>query len=43
MGKKLRWMGSIVMLGALWCIGQSAWAVEYRLQMTNLDYHIFAA
>jgi len=43
MGKKPKWIGSIVMLAALWCLAQSAWAVEYRLQMTNLDYRIFAA
>ena len=43
MGKKPKWMGSVVTLAALWCLAQSAWAVEYRLQMTNLDYRTFAA
>jgi len=43
MGKKPKWVGRIGMLAALCCLAQQAWAMEYRLQMTNLDYRVFAA
>jgi hypothetical protein len=30
-------------MASIWCLTLPAWAVEYRLQVTNIDYRTFAA